>query len=224
MSLTAILVIAAVWVFLVILALAILRSAGEADRAIEERLRRPPEPSGTAPARRVRDAVLIVAVVPLATATLDATAAEAQAPGACAGPPAAATLCLVNEERRQRGLPALTANVRLARAARRHSADMVDRRYFSHVSPGGSRLGDRLRRAGYFAGCSSWSAGEALAWGTGGKASPASRVAAWMSSRQHRHILLDASFREAGIGVSSGTPGHGDGGATYTGEFARRRC
>jgi uncharacterized protein YkwD len=229
MSVSAIVLVAAAWLFLLVLALAVLRTAGKAERAAEARLRRPPEPDRSDRSdalRRARGAVLMVAAVPLAAAALDATSSDARAQGsaACAGAAPAATLCLINVERRQRGLPPLTANARLTRAALRHSRDMVNRRYFAHVSLSGSTFIDRLRRSGYLARCRAWSAGETLAWGTGSRARPASRVAAWMRSRPHRQIILDPSFREAGIGIAAGTPTGRAGGATYTGEFARRRC
>ena len=64
-----------------------------------------------------------------------------------------ATLCLINAERRARGLAPLTANARLARAAQGHAADMVARDYFSHFSPSGSSFTDRLRRVGYARQC-----------------------------------------------------------------------
>jgi uncharacterized protein YkwD len=101
---------------------------------------------------------------------------------------------------------------------------MVARAYFSHVSPSGSSFADRLRRVGYARAQCAWSAGETLAWGTGDMRSPASRVAGWMQSPPHRAILLSPSFREAGIGVVAGSPGFGSSGATYVGEFGRRRC
>ena len=150
-------------------------------------------------------------------------AAPAVAAAACAGTAEDATLCLINDERRARGRAVLDSHPRLALAARRHSADMVEREFFSHVSPGGSTLADRLRRTGYLGSCA-WSAGETLAWGFGDERTPASRVAAWMRSRPHRRVLLNPRYRDAGIGVARGIPEAPDHGLTYTAEFARRRC
>jgi len=138
--------------------------------------------------------------------------------------PVKATLCLVNVQRRARGLAPLSANATLARAARRHATDMVLRGYFSHVSPTGVTFTTRLQRNGYLRSGCSWSAGETLAWGTGAAATPAGTVSAWMHSPPHRAVLLGRSFREAGIGAVGGVPGNPSAGVTYVGEFGRRRC
>src|SRR5690348_7837524 len=55
-----------------------------------------------------------------------------------------ATLCLLNAERVDRGLVRLTANTRLATAARRYAADMVAGGYFSHTGRDGSDFATRL--------------------------------------------------------------------------------
>jgi uncharacterized protein YkwD len=217
----------ALWCVLVILALAMLRASSRADRTSEEQLRRSGAPSAPDRAeglQRARTAVMLMVAVPLAAAALDAGASTASA-AACGGGPARATLCLINVERKQRGLATVRANAKLTRAAHRHSLDMVLRGYFAHQSLSGRTLVDRLRIIGYLGGgCSSWAAGETIAWGSGGAKSPASRVAAWMRSRTHRPIVLGASFREVGIGVAPGTPTGSRAGATYTADFGRRRC
>jgi uncharacterized protein YkwD len=135
---------------------------------------------------------------------------------------AQATACLVNAERTSRGLRALRRDGDLAQAARKHSADMARRNYFSHVTPGGQDLGDRIRDAGYGDPGDGWRAGENLGWGTGSRATPASLVDAWLASDGHKRNMLKESFREFGVGVAVGAP-QGDGGlpgATYTLELA----
>ncbi len=117
-----------------------------------------------------------------------------------------ATVCLVNAERTSRGLDALRRDSDLARAARRHAADMVRREYFAHVTPGGTGLSDRLRAAGYGQPGDGWRAGEALGWGTGYRASPNALVDAWMDSPRHRRLLLEDVYRELGLGVVTGAP------------------
>jgi uncharacterized protein YkwD len=126
-------------------------------------------------------------------------------------------VCLINAERTHRGLRPLRGDGDLKRAARRHSADMVRRTYFSHVTPGGSDLGDRMRAVGYGSG-HGWRAGEALGWGTGTRATPAALIDEWLASPPHRHILLDPGYRELGVGISAGAPNGVDSlpGATYT--------
>ena len=218
-----------VWAFLLVLALAILRSAGMAERDAERRIQEA-RSRRAAPEQRRRKAVttaVVVAALPLAGASVGVDDADAQscrgarlAPG---GLSPTATVCLINAERRARGLAPLVANARLGRAARRHATDMVTRGYFSHVSPTGSSFADRLRRVGYAGRCA-WAGGETLAWGSGSLATPASRVRGWMNSPPHRAILLNATYREVGIGVVRGSPTHAGASATYVGEFGRRRC
>jgi uncharacterized protein YkwD len=135
------------------------------------------------------------------------------------GEGARATVCLINSVRRAHGLSKLRLNSRLSSAARGHSRDMVRRRYFAHITPEGLSPADRVRGTGYLAGHRRWLVGETLAWWRG-PATPATIVTAWMHSPPHRHVLLEPSFREVGIGVVLGTPRPpGRGGATYTADF-----
>jgi uncharacterized protein YkwD len=139
-----------------------------------------------------------------------------------ASPPAAAdaTLCLLNGERADHGLPPLAADERLAAAASAFAGDLVAGSYFSHTGRDGSDLVDRIRRTGYISGGSPWHVGENLAWGTGALAAPAAIVQAWMNSDGHRENILNAQFREIGIGIVAGNPARADGaGATYVTEF-----
>jgi uncharacterized protein YkwD len=137
----------------------------------------------------------------------------------------AAILCLNNQERAARGLPALKENARLRQAAVGHSGDMVQRRYFDHESPGGSSMVDRILSAGYVRSNQGWSLGENIAWGTGSLATAAKIHKAWMGSPGHRANILRRSFREIGIGIVVGTPvaRPSDAGATYTADFGVRR-
>jgi uncharacterized protein YkwD len=173
-------------------------------------------------ARRVAYAAAAAAVLPLAGAP--GAAAQSCRGAHSTKAPVGTTLCLINVERRARGLAPLVTTATLLRAARRHAADMVARNYFSHVSPSGVTPSDRLRRVGYVRRGCTWSTGETLAWGLGAQGTPAASVAAWMLSPPHRAIVLGRGFREAGLGVVGGVPGNGAAGVTYVGEFGRRRC
>ena len=152
-------------------------------------------------------------------------------PSANAAPPqvnrqeiAKATRCLINAERRSRGLRSLRPNARLSRAARRHARDMVRRHYFSHTAPGGPTLPQRIRRAGYIRGTNDWFVGETLAWGTEARGTARSVVRSWMHSRRHRQVMMGRSFRDLGVGVAWGVPSrHLAGGATYAVDFGVRR-
>ncbi|HEX8856328.1 MAG TPA: CAP domain-containing protein [Thermoleophilaceae bacterium] len=173
------------------------------------------------------------AVLLAAPAALLLTAAPASADG-CSGADAqptssnlaqieSTTLCLLNAERRKRGLSSLRTNARLRLAALRHSRDMVARHYFAHESLGGGDFEDRIRRAGYIPRYGAWAIGENIGWGTGILSTPGQMVNAWMNSPPHRRNILASDFREIGIALAAGNPSPdaGDGGGTYTTDFGR---
>ena len=137
---------------------------------------------------------------------------------------ARAALCLINKLRRQRHLRALTDSTQLDRAANQHAREMVADRYFSHDSPDGSGVSDRVKRAGYVRGYPSWQVGENLAWGSGPNSTARQIVLAWMGSPEHKRNMLDPSYRQAGLAVAAGSPVDGVGGpvGTYTNDFGRR--
>ncbi len=131
----------------------------------------------------------------------------------------AATLCLLNEQRADHGLKAFNASTTLDRAADDYAADMVKRRFFDHVSPGGGTMMDRIKAAGWVP-VGSWSAGENIAWGSGSLATPASIVDGWMHSGGHRANILNGGFTQIGIGIAAGAPQAGiRGGGTYVTDF-----
>lgn len=132
-----------------------------------------------------------------------------------------AILCLLNEERRSRGLQPLDDERRLLRAARRHSSDMVRRRYFDHRSPDGGTMVDRAKAANYVPKDKSWRVAENLAWGSGSHGSARHVVSSWMKSPPHRRNILDDALRHAGVGIAAGTP-RGGRGATFTLLLGRR--
>ena len=123
--------------------------------------------------------------------------------------------------RARHDLGALRRNRKLSTAARRHSRAMVREHFFSHDSPNGASLVDRIRATGYLEGAQSWSIGENIAYGSGRRSTPRSIGRAWMNSPGHRANILSRSFREIGIGIAAGTP-VGGGGTTYTTDFGRR--
>jgi uncharacterized protein YkwD len=131
-----------------------------------------------------------------------------------------ATLCLLNGERADRGLPPLAANAQLATAGTAYAQDLVAGSYFSHTGRDGSDVLDRIKRVGYIPRGAAWALGENLAWGTGALATPESIMQAWMNSPGHRDNILNAEYREIGIGIVLGNPAQADGaGATYATEF-----
>jgi uncharacterized protein YkwD len=109
-------------------------------------------------------------------------------------PAETAVLVLVNAERAKAGCRALTVDSRLAAAARKHSADMVARDYFSHTTPDGVSFSQRIDAEGY-----QWSrVGENIA---AGQRSATEVMKAWMKSPGHRANILNCQFRNIGIGV-----------------------
>jgi len=168
----------------------------------------------------------------LSCGALLALALPAPALAACAGeggPPAdpgavAATLCLLNEQRAAQHLPALSSSSPLRAAASAYAREMVGRRFFDHVSPDGSTMLQRIKAAGWVAASGSWTAGENIAWGSGGSGTPASIVDSWMHSAGHRANILNGAFVEIGIGIAPGAPQAGVRGdaATYVTDFGSR--
>jgi uncharacterized protein YkwD len=152
-----------------------------------------------------------------APSALAACANDDAAPGDAGA--AAATLCLLNQQRAAHGLIAFSGSAVLDKAAENFAGDMVQRRFFDHVSPGGGTFMDRIKAAGWVAG-GSWSAGENIAWGSGSLATPAEIVDGWMHSPGHRANILNGSFTQIGIGIATGAPQAGvrDAG-TYVTDF-----
>ena len=100
---------------------------------------------------------------------------------------------LVNEERKKQGIKELVWAPEIVPPARGHARDMWERKYFSHYSPEGKDVGDRLNAAGI-----NYSlAGENLAL------APTVTTAhnGLMNSEGHRANILEPSFRRIGIGV-----------------------
>ena len=119
-----------------------------------------------------------------------------------------AVACLINEQRTERGVPALSSSPKLNTSAQRWTDAMVASGNFDH--------GDFIHR--FDAVHYHWqSAGENIATGY---ATPRRTVAAWMASPDHCRNILDPTFRDVGIGERS-APVHGwaSGPATWTQDF-----
>jgi uncharacterized protein YkwD len=114
----------------------------------------------------------------------------------------AATLCLINAQRAREGLQPLGPHPMLQRAAELHSLDMAKRKFFEHRSPDGVEPATRIVREGY----PPILVGENLAWGETDESPPAAIVALWMKSPGHRANILEAGYREIGIGMAYAAP------------------
>jgi uncharacterized protein YkwD len=157
-------------------------------------------------------ALLLLAVPSAASAACHRADVPTPAQGNRAA--AAATLCLVNAQRRQHGLRLLRTDARLVRAGAAHARDMVRRRYFSHRSLDGRSPLQRILRTGYGRN-RRVTGGENLGWVGRRSDTPRTIVGAWMNSPAHRQVILLPAFRKAGVAAVPGIP-VGDGpGTTY---------
>ena len=105
---------------------------------------------------------------------------------------------LINRERAKRGRAALRVCRTLGIASQKHSADMRDRKYYSHESPNGDGPWDRDCKAGFLLACGPlvWM-GENIVAGSG-LADDAFQ--AWMHSPGHRDLMLDEKYQAVGVG------------------------
>lgn len=103
-----------------------------------------------------------------------------------------------NSERTRAGLAPLVYSEKLADAARRKAANMLEEDYWAHNSPSGKTPWVWFKAAGY----SYLYAGENLAKDFG---STDRMVAAWMASPTHRDNIVNAKYKEIGIAVVPGT-------------------
>lgn len=105
-------------------------------------------------------------------------------------------LDLVNQERKKEGLKPLKADPEIAEVARKHSADMFARGYFSHISPEGATPFDRIRDAnvGFLAAGENLALAQTLTLAHTGL----------MNSPGHKANILHKSFGRLGIGILDG--------------------
>lgn len=103
-------------------------------------------------------------------------------------------LNLLNQDRKNHGLPALVLDEELSAIARAKSQEMNEKGYFSHTSPTWGSPRDMLRHFGYqFNGAS-----ENIAH----HATVEKAQAAFMSSAGHRRNILGQHWEKVGIGVA----------------------
>jgi uncharacterized protein YkwD len=199
--------------------------------------RRPPKRSAAARAGRHRLSRLAIAIVtllsaaaltigPAATASASGSkhrtrVGRARAAAGCANANAAvgrapvqalraAVVCLINQQRASRHLPALHASRLLDRSAQGWTNAMVSSDVFSH----GTNFAGRISAAGYV-----WrSAGENIATGF---QTPRGVVNAWMASTGHCQNILNPTYGNVGTGVNTrAVRGWATGSGTWTQDFA----
>jgi uncharacterized protein YkwD len=116
---------------------------------------------------------------------------------------------LTNAARAKEKLAPLKANATLCEVARAHSANMAKQQKMDHVLDGKNPI-HRLKASGYRY---RWM-GENIAYST--RVNPTGIVTEWMDSPPHRKNILNAKFREIGVGIVRGE----DGNVYYTQVFA----
>lgn len=101
---------------------------------------------------------------------------------------------MVNAERTSRGIAALRQNGALTQSAQNYARTLTRLNALSHNADG-ANVQTRAQAAGY----PGSRLGEML-WKSVGYLPPEQVVSDWMASAGHRDIILDARFRDAGIG------------------------
>jgi uncharacterized protein YkwD len=135
----------------------------------------------------------------------------------------AAILCLVNGERADNNLPALTENSQLDQAAAGMAALMVKEQFFSHETPEGKTVVDRVQPTGYIPDSGDWVVGENLAWGDGSLSTPQAIVNGWMNSPGHKANILAPDYKDIGLAAAQGSPTtQATGGTTYVNDFGAK--
>lgn len=110
-----------------------------------------------------------------------------------------ATRCLINVERKKRGLKSARNNPDLQKSADWQANDMLQYKYFAHDREGGPGFVGRITRFGYAAGGGGYMLGENIAWSTASAASPREMVSMWMHSPPHKANILNRKFKEQAI-------------------------
>jgi uncharacterized protein YkwD len=135
----------------------------------------------------------------------------------------AAILCLVNGERADNGLPALNHDTQLDQAATGMCGRMVGEHFFSHETPDGKTVVDRVEPTGYIPNSGDWVVGENLAWGSGALSTPQAIVNGWMNSPGHKANILAPDYKDLGLASCMGSPTTtNSGGTVYVNNFGAK--
>ena len=123
---------------------------------------------------------------------------------------------LINDIRRMNGLKDLVWSDEVANIARKHSNSMADNKFFSHRGLDGLMINQRADAVGL----TKWRLiGENIAYNRGYAKPIEFAVECWMKSEGHRENLLDARWKETGIGVAIAS----DGSYYFTQDFLLRK-
>lgn len=119
-------------------------------------------------------------------------------PGTDAGSYAQQVAALVNAERAKAGLPALSVQTEIVTAANVRAKEI--KQQFSHTRPDGRSFDTVLTENGV----SFRGSGENIAYG---QRSPEAVMEGWMNSAGHRANILNANFKNIGVGYYQDTNG-----------------
>jgi len=109
----------------------------------------------------------------------------------------------INRVRIRHGCPPLRWDDKACAAARSHSANMANRRFFAHTDPALGGLSQRVARHRLvYSRC-----GENIYKSNAPTGLGDSAVAGWMNSPGHRENILNPGFCKTGIGVARGRDG-----------------
>lgn len=108
----------------------------------------------------------------------------------------AQTMSEINAYRKSGGLPALSTDRRLAKAAANHACDMAAMGKYSHVGSNGSDLARRIKAQGYRFRTANENVGQFRA--------TTSAAGWWYTSAGHRANILSPQINEVGLGVAIG--------------------
>jgi uncharacterized protein YkwD len=123
-------------------------------------------------------------------------------------------LDLLDQDRREHGLPLLARDARLASVARRYSREMAETGEVAHISSRTGSVIDRVRKAGVTP------APTVLAENVGSAASAADAERAFMGSPGHRDNILHRDVTHVGVGVAIGREDGGTAPLFFTQIFA----
>jgi uncharacterized protein YkwD len=127
--------------------------------------------------------------------------------------------CMHNYARARVGRAPLRDVSLLATSSDRKTGDLIACG-FSHNACGRS-MSYWMSRVGYLS-CSSWRAGENIAWGTGSLGTVRSIMRGWLHSDGHRDNLLSSRYRDAGFGLRKGTMAGHSGASVWTTQLGYR--
>ena len=112
---------------------------------------------------------------------------------------------MINQQREKNGVKPLKFSEMAYKAAKFHSNDMAELGFFSHVSPDGKQIGDRLKKFGFKTMNRTW--GENIAMNFNLPDPLKHAVDSWMNSEGHRKNILNPKFQYTGVAIEKDPDG-----------------